>query len=70
MTIETKKVLSFFLDQTDTTKMARAERLLEILQNNISENNQIMALGTGEVITYDDLCRARGILAGLIDNLQ
>ena len=70
MTIETKKVLGFFLDQTDTTRMARVEHLLEMLQHMVSENNQIMALETGEIITYDDLCRVRGILTGLMDNLQ
>lgn len=70
MTIETKKVLGFFLDQADTTRMARVEHLLEMLQHMVSENNQIMALETGEIITYDDLCRVRGILIGLMDNLQ
>lgn len=70
MTIETKKVLGFFLDQADTARMARVEHLLEMLQHMVSENNQIMALETGEIITYDDLCRVRGILTGLMDNLQ
>lgn len=70
MTIETKKVLDFFLDQTDTTRMARVEYLLGMLQHMVSEDNQIMAFETGEIITYDDLCRVRGILIGLMDNLQ
>lgn len=68
--IATKEVLSFFLDQKDASTMARVECILEVLQNNVSENNRIMALGTGEIITYDDLCRVRGILNGLMENLQ
>lgn len=68
--IETKEVLSFFLDQKDAAKMAKVECILNVLQSKISKNNQIMALGTGKIITYDDLCRVRGILNGLMENLQ
>ena len=70
MNIETRTVLNCLPNQNDLTAMARAEDIISTLQSKITEDNKIMALATGEIITYDDLCRVRGILSGLMDNLQ
>lgn len=70
MNIETKTVLNLLPNQNDLTAMARTEDIISRLQSKMTEDNKIMALATGEIITYDDLCRVRGILSGLMDNLQ
>ncbi len=70
MTIETKTVLGFFPNSWDMTAMMRVDNIVETLQNRVTDENQVMALETGEIITYDDLCRVRGILTGLMENLQ
>ena len=70
MNIETRTVLNCLPNQNDLTAMARTEDIISGLQDKMTEDNKIMALATGEIITYDDLCRVRGILSGLMDNLQ
>lgn len=70
MNIETKTVLNLLPNQNDLTAIARTEDIISRLQDKMTEDEKIMALATGEIITYDDLCRVRGILSGLMDNLQ
>ena len=70
MNIETRTVLNFLPNQNDLTAMTRTEDIISRLQDKMTEDEKIMALATGEIITYDDLCRVRGILSGLMDNLQ
>ena len=70
MNIETKTVLNLLPNQNDLTAMARTEDIISRLQDKMTEDEKIMALATGEIITYDDLCRVRGVLSGLMDNLQ
>lgn len=70
MNIETKTVLNLLPNQNDLTAMARTEDIISGLQDKMTEDEKIMALATGEIITYDDLCRVRGVLSGLMDNLQ
>lgn len=70
MNIETKTVLSFLPDTYEVIALGRTDSIVSMLQDKMTEDNKIMALATGEIITYDDLCRVRGILSGLMDNYQ
>ena len=70
MNIETRTVLNCLPNQNDLTAMARTEDIISTLQSKMTKDEKIMALATGEIITYDDLCRVRGILSGLMDNYQ
>ena len=70
MNIETRTVLNFLPNTCEVNAMGKTDTIVSMLQDKMTEDNKIMALATGEIITYDDLCRVRGILGGLMDNCQ
>lgn len=70
MNIETKAILNFLPSACEVTAMGRTDTIIGMLQEKLYEKEKVMALATGEIITYDDLCRVRGVLGGLMDNCQ
>lgn len=70
MNIETRTVLNFLPNTCEVNAMGKTDTIVGMLQEKLNEDNKIMALATGEIITYDDLCRVRGVLSGLMDNCQ
>ena len=70
MDIKTKTVLNFLPDTYEVIALGRTDSIVCMLQKKLNENDKVMALATGEIITYDDLCRVRGVLGGLMDNCQ
>lgn len=70
MDIKTKTVLNFLPGTYEVNAMGKTDTIVGMLQEKLNEDNKIMALATGEIITYDDLCRVRGVLGGLMDNCQ
>ena len=70
MNIETRTVLNFLPNTCEVNAMGKTDAIVGMLQEKLSGDEKIMALATGEIITYDDLCRVRGVLSGLMDNYQ
>ena len=53
-------------DEIDT--LMRADDILTQFQDIASEDHDIMSLTTGEIIDYENLSVARGIIGGIADN--
>ena len=70
MNIETRTVLNLLPSTYDMNAMGKLDTIVSMLQEKLNPNDKIMVHATGEIITYDDLCRVRGILSGLMDNYQ
>lgn len=68
-TYETE-ILTIHLTEAETTILKMSDEILCRVQKVLEEKDaSIMALETGEVITYSGLGRARGIISGVAENI-
>ena len=68
MSIKTVKTLNLALTIEERMALKKADEILLKIQKFLEvDEGYIMALETGEVIDYDDLARARGVMGGIAD---
>lgn len=62
-----KNVYSIMTSLDEDNVFDTCDRFIEDIMDTMRENgcDELMSSTTGEVITYNDLCRMRGILDGL-----
>ena len=71
MTLRTIETLNIALTVEERMALKKADEVLLGLQRVLeAKDSYIMALETGEVIDWDDIARARGVIGGIGDYTQ
>lgn len=71
MNIRTSTVLTLQLTEKEVEILKSADKILLQVQNLLEGFNKddIMALETGEIVDYEGLARARGIMDGIAEHV-
>ena len=71
MTLRTIETLNITLTVEERMALKKADEVLFGLQRVLeAKDSYIMALETGEIIDWDDVARARGVVGGIADYSQ
>ena len=71
MTVRTIETLDIVLTVEERMALKKADEVLLGVQRVLeAKDSLVMALETGEIIDWDDIARARGVMGGIADYSQ
>ena len=66
--ISTATVAQFKLSGDEAEVLEAAYELIDVIHSTLDQGETIVSKDTGECITWEELARVKGILAGIINN--